>query len=235
MIDLRDGREGWVSNAWVYLYATNPEKNKDTTGGGQPDFVDDIPRIDLEVAPPAFPAEDDPLRVILTGSATDTLNLRDAPSLGASRIIGSVPQTATFRVEAHNGNGAWYLINYQNIRGWVSAPYVRLLDGFVRDLVVSSEVVAAPPIGQVFVPEDTQGNPAVTVRGRAISNLKLRDEPSILTGDQIGSVPLNSEFVIAARTSIGSWYLITWEGQTGWVNAAYVTLIEGTVPDLPIR
>ncbi|MBN1565340.1 MAG: SH3 domain-containing protein [Anaerolineae bacterium] len=235
LIQLHDGREGWVSNEWVWLYATDPEKNKDTTEGGQPDFVDDIPRIDLEVAPPAYPAEDDPLRKILTGSATDTLNLRDGGNIGGSRIIGTVPQNATFTVEAHNGNGAWYLINYQGIRGWVSALYVRLLDGYVSDLVVSSEVVPAPPIGQVYVPEDNQGNPAVTVRGRAISNLKLRDEPSILSGDQLGSVPQYSEFVIDGRTANGSWYLITWDGQTGWVNAAYVSLLEGTVSDIPIR
>ena len=235
LIRLPDGREGWVSNAWVYLYATNPEKNIDTTDGGQPDFVDDIPRIDIEVAPPAFPPEDDPLRIVLTGSATDTVNLRDGPSVGASRIIGSIPQTATFRVEAHNGNGAWYLIEYQGIRGWVSALYVRLLDGYVRDLIVSSEIVAAPPFGQIFVPENDLGSPAVTVSGRAISNLKLRNEASILTGDQIGSVPQYSEFVIYGRTSIGSWYLITWDGQEGWVNAAYVTLLEGNVSDIPIR
>jgi hypothetical protein len=48
-------------------------------------------------------------------------------------------------------------------------------------------------------------------------------------------VPQNGEFVIRARNSIGSWYLITWEGQEGWVNAAYVNVIEGTVPDIPIR
>jgi uncharacterized protein YgiM (DUF1202 family) len=235
LVRLPDGREGWVSNEWVYLYATNPEKNKDTTEGGQPDFVDDIPRIDIEIAPPAFPSEDDPLRKFLTGSATDTLNLRDAPSLGASRVIGSVPQNGLFKVEAHNGNGAWYLINYQGIRGWVSALYVRLLDGFVRDLVVSAEVVAAPPFGEVFVPENEQGNPAVTVSGRATSNLKLRDQASLFVGNQIGSVPLNSEFVISGRTANGSWYLITWEGQQGWVNAVYVTLLNGTVSDIPIR
>lgn len=234
LIQLHDGREGWVSNDWVWLYATNPDKNMDTTGGGQPDFVDDIPRIDIEIAPPAYPPENDPLRNFLTGSATDTLNLRDGPSLGASRIIGSVPQNAIFKVEAHNGNGAWYLINYRGIRGWVSGPYVRLLDGYVRDLVVSSEVVAAPPFGEVFVPEDDQGQPAVTVRGRANSNLKLRDQPSIGIGEQIGSVPQDSEFVISGRTSNGSWYLITWDGQEGWVNAAYVIVFEGTVSDIPI-
>ncbi|MBN2304312.1 MAG: SH3 domain-containing protein [Anaerolineae bacterium] len=233
LIRLENGSEVWVSNVWVYLYSTDEARNEDTTGGGQPDFVDDIPRIDMPVAPPSLPPEG-PSRVTLTGQTTDTVRLRDGASLYGSRVIGSVPQGAGFTVEAHNGNGAWYLISYQGIRGWVSALYVRLLDGTVSDLVASSEVVPAPPLGQVFVPEEQPGVPAVTVRGRANSNLRMRDAAS-LYGDQIGSVPENAEFVIEGRNTNGAWYLITWEGQQGWVNSPYVTLIEGTVPDLPIR
>lgn len=234
-IDLGDGVTGWVSNQWVYLYATPAIMNEDSTGGGQPDFVDVIPRVDIEIAPPAASPVDSPYYTTLNGYTTDTVNLRDGANLYGSRVIGSVPQGATFVVEAHNGNGAWYLIEYRGIRGWVSALYVVLVDGRVRDLVASDEIVPAPPPNQIFVPEDAQGNPAVTVRGQAKTNLKLRDLPSILVGDQIGSVPQYGEFVIEARNSTGAWYRITWEGQVGWVNAVYVTIIEGTIPDLPIE
>jgi uncharacterized protein YgiM (DUF1202 family) len=233
LIDLANGTTGWVSNDWVWLYAREPEKNEDTTGGGQPDFVDDIPRIDIPIAPPATLPENDPLRVILTGRTTDTLNLRDGPSLYSAKIIGSVPASSTLSVEAHNGNGAWYLVSYQGIRGWVSALYVVLLDGSVSQLVVSSEIVPAPPPGAIFVPEVEPGV-YVTVRGRATSNLVLRDAAS-LRGNDIGSVPQNAEFVIEGRNSTGAWYLITWEGVQGWIYSPYVTLIEGGVPDLPIR
>jgi uncharacterized protein YgiM (DUF1202 family) len=233
LIDLENGSTGWVSNEWVWLYALEPDKNQDTTGGGQPDFVDDIPRIDMPVAPPAPLPEDDSLRVTLTGRATDNLNLRDGPSLYTAKIIGSVPQSATFTVEAHNGNGAWYLINYQGIRGWVSALYVDLLDGSVSQLVASSEVVPAPPPGAIFVPQPEPGV-YVVVRGQAISNLKLRDAAS-LRGNDIGSVPQGAEFVIEARNSTGAWYLITWEGVQGWIYSPYVTVIEGHITDLPIR
>jgi uncharacterized protein YgiM (DUF1202 family) len=187
LIDLGNGTSGWVSNDWVWLYAKEPAENEDTTGGGQPDFVDDIPRIDIPIAPPAALSEDEPLRVILTGRTTDTLNLRDGPSLYTGKIIGSVPQNSTLSVEAHNGNGAWYLVSYQGIRGWVSALYVDLLDGSVSQLVVSSEVVPAPPPGAIFVPEVEPGV-LVTVRGRATSNLVLRDAASLF-GNDIGSVP----------------------------------------------
>lgn len=232
LIDLRDGRQGWVSNEWVWLFAKEAEKNEDTTGGGQPDFVDDIPRIDIAVAPPAVPSSDIPPTILL-GTATDTVNLRNGPSLYAADIIGAVPQGATFDVQARTRNGAWYLISYRSIRGWVNASFVTLSGGGPADLVVSAEVVPNPPAGQVFVPQATQGV-FVTVRGRANSNLNLRDAAS-LGGDEIGTVPFEAEFVIQGRNTNGAWYLITFEGTPGWVNASYVTLIEGRVTDLPIR
>jgi uncharacterized protein YgiM (DUF1202 family) len=233
LVQLDNGGQGWVSNEWVWLYAVPAERNEDTTGGGQPDFVDDIPRIDLPIAPPASLPENDPLRVILTGQATDTVRLRNGPSLFTSQIIGSIPQNAFFDVEAHNGNGAWYLINYRGIRGWVSGLYVALIDGAVSQLVVSSEVVPVPSPGAIFVPTTGTGQP-ITVRGLATENLKLRDAAS-LQGDEIGLVPKGSTFVIEGRNTTGAWFLLTWAGVQGWVYSPYVALTEGTISDLPIR
>ena len=233
LIELEEGVTGWVSNEWVYLYSSDSTKNEDTTGGGQPDFVDFIPRIDVEVAPPASVPPEGATFVILRGRATDTLNLRDGPSAYAAKVIGSVPQGAEIMVQARNRNGAWYLVEYQGIRGWVNALYVSLLDGQVRDLLVSSEIVPPPPAGAVFVPEGEAGQP-VTVRGRALNNLNLRNAAS-LRGEQIGAVPADTELVIEGRNTNGAWYLVTFEGAQGWVNAAYVRLIEGRVTDLPIR
>ncbi len=232
-IDLKNGSTGWVSNDWVWLYAVPASRNEDTTGGGQPDFVDDIPRIYIPIAPPAALPAGDALRVTLTGMATDNVNLRDGATVYSSKIIGSVPQGAIFTVEAHNGNGAWYLVNYQGIRGWVSALYVDLLDGTVSQLVASSEIAPAPPPGAIFVPETASGG-LVTVRGRATDDLKLRDAAS-LRGNDLGTVPQDTEFVIEGRNSTGAWFLITWEGVQGWIYSPYVMLLEGHISDLPIR
>lgn len=236
LIELRDGSQGWVSNEWIWLFTRDEEKMKDTTGGGQPDFVDDIPRIDISVAPPADlpPVEDRP-GTILSGRATTNVKIRNGPTQYASEQIGTLPIGETVTIEARNSNGTWYLINYRGVRGWVSALYIIILDGEVRQLLVSSEVVPAPPPGEDrFVPETDEGNPAVTVIGRANANLRMRSGPT-LAAEQIASVPLGTELVIEARTRGGSWYLVTFGGQQGWVNAAYTQLIEGRVADLPIR
>ncbi len=231
LVDLKNGDSGWVSNDWVYLWAKEDFKNEDTTGGGQPDFVDDIPRIAAAIAPPA-PAADGAVVTTLPGVTTDVVNLRDGASLYAAKVIGSLPQGARLTVEAHNGNGSWYLVNYQGLRGWVNASFVTL-DGSPSDLVVSHEVVPAPPPGSIYVLETETGE-TVTVRGRANTDLKLRDAAS-LNGKQIGTVSAQAEFVIEGRNRNGSWYLLTYNGVQGWVNSPYVTLLEGTVSDLQIR
>ncbi len=232
LIDLTDGRQGWVSNDWVWLYALEPEKNKDTTEGGQPDFVDDIPRLYVPIAPPSDlpPVEE---RVVLHGQATDTMNLRDGPSLYASKVIGAVPQGASFTVEARSRNAAWYLINYRGVRGWVSALYVNLVDGYATDLLASSEIVPVPPMGEVFVPQ-TESGELTTVRGRLTAPLKLRDAAS-LRGNELDEVPEGTELVIEGRNTNGAWFLVTYEGQQGWIYSPKVAVIEGTIADLPIR
>ena len=232
LIDLTDGRQGWVSNDWVWLYALEPEKNEDTTEGGQPDFVDDIPRIYEPIAPPSdLPPVGE--RVVLHGQATDTLNLRDGPSLYASKIIGAIPQGASFTVEARSRNAAWYLVNYRDVRGWVSALYVNLVDGYATDLLASSEVVPVPPMGEVFVPQTETGEP-ITVRGRLTATLKLRDAAS-LRGNELGEVPSGTELVIEGRNTNGAWFLVTYDGQQGWIYSPKVAIIEGAIADLPIR
>ncbi|HMM29120.1 MAG TPA: PA14 domain-containing protein [Aggregatilineaceae bacterium] len=233
LIDLKDGREGWVSNEWVYLWAADSTLNEDADGDTYQDFVFKIPRINVEVLPGKFTPVDKPL-VPVKGRVNDNLNLRDGPTSFASQVIGTVPVGSIVDIEARNRNGAWYLVDYQGIRGWLSAAFVSLTEGRVSDLLVSTEVVPVPPAGQVFFPADEQGNPAVTVRGRALSNLVFRNNAT-LTADEIGRIPQDAEFVIEARNRNGAWYLITYEGQPGWVNAAFVRLIEGRVADLRIQ
>ncbi|MBN1963759.1 MAG: SH3 domain-containing protein [Anaerolineae bacterium] len=220
LIDLENGSSGWVTNDWVWLFSADP------------DFVDRIPRVDIAVAPPAA-ADLAPEEVVrLRARTLDTVNIRDGAS-NYARKIGSIPQSAEVIVEARNRNGAWYLMTYQGIRGWIYSPVVLLLEGRAQDLLISSEVVPVPAAGAEFVPQTEAGQP-VTVRGRATAQLILRDAASVL-GNEIGRVPADTELVIEGRNTTGAWYLVTFGGVNGWVYSPYVTLIQGRVQDLPIR
>lgn len=219
LIELDNGTTGWVSNDWVYLWSV------------EPDFVSKIPKVEPDEAT-ALTTAPDPQPVTVRGRTINVLQVRDAASARAKEIAG-LPQNAIIDIEAISRNGAWYLMTWEGIRGWVYAPQVRLIEGAPRDLIISNEIVPAPPAGQIFTPQTTSGEP-VTVRGRAYSNINLRDAASV-RGQDIGSVPANAEFVIEGRNTNGAWYLINFEGQSGWVSSPYVRIIEGRYQDLQIR
>lgn len=220
MIELPDGRWGWVSNEWVWLFSD------------EEDFVTKIPRVDTEILPgddyAPLPADSEPEASMALGRTTSTLNVRDGASSQA-KDIGGVPENTLIQIEARNPNGAWYLMTYNGLRGWVFAPYVELIEGTVRDLLVSSEVVPAPP---GYVPDLPASR--ATVRGQLIKDTTLRNNAS-LRADNIGTVPTGTELVIEARNANGAWYLVTYDGTPGWIFAPDVTLTEGTVHDLLIR
>jgi uncharacterized protein YgiM (DUF1202 family) len=234
LIDLKDGREGWVTNDWVWLFSADDTMNADNDNDSYPDFVFQIPRVDVQVAPPApVPAEEwGPVNVF--GRTIDYVRVRDGATAYSSQVIGTLPPNVALQIEARNRNSAWYLVSYQGVRGWVSALFVNIYEGRVSDLPMSAEVVPAPPAGTVFTPISPDTGTPATVRGRANTDLIFRNAASV-RGEQIGTVPQNAEFVIEGRNRNGAWYLTTYEGQQGWVYSPYVTLFEGDITDLQIR
>jgi uncharacterized protein YgiM (DUF1202 family) len=219
LIELDNGTTAWVSNDWVYLYSD------------EPDFVTKIPKVEPEAAASVVTAPE-PVQVTVRGRAVNALPVRDAAS-NRGKVIANVPQNSIMNIEAISRNGGWYLMNWEGLRGWVYSPNVSFVEGWITDLVVSNEIMPAPPAGQIFVPLTESGEP-ITVRGRAYSNIVLRDAASV-RGQDIGSVAGNTEFVIEGRNTNGAWYLINIDGQTGWVSSPYVQIIEGRYEDLQIR
>lgn len=230
-IKLRDGREGWVTNEWVYLFSEDDEANKDNNSDTYPDFVFLIPRIDIPVLPGEF-THVEPGPVTVRGRSLAVLQVRDGASSRAKHIA-TIPPGIIMLIEARNRNGAWYLVNSEGIRGWVWSPNVTLVEGWIDDLVYSTEVVPAPPAGSIFVPVDEAGQPR-TVRGQATEELIVRDAASV-RGQEIGRVPQGTEFVILGRNRTGAWYLFDFQGVLAWVYSPQVHLTEGSVFDLPIR
>jgi uncharacterized protein YgiM (DUF1202 family) len=231
-IDLGNGQQGWVTNDWVYLYSDSETANMDNDADTYPDFVFMIPRIyDVPVLPGAYtPVIPGPVTV--RGYTTADVQVRDGATL-ASKVIAFIPFAGQLNIEARNRNGAWYLVTYQGLRGWVSSPFVKLTEGRVSDLVVSTEVVPAPPAGQIFIPESPSGQP-VTVRGQLRTDGQLRDAASV-RGQIVTDIPQGTELVIEGRNTTGAWYLVTFNGVQGWVYSPNVRLIEGSVRYLQIR
>ena len=103
LIDLKDGRTGWVSKRFIAVSGTLSSVP-----------VTDQPQSDVFAG--------------VAGVAFAELNIRNGASSRAE-IIGLLPQDADFTVLGRNGNGAWYFISYQGLQGWVYSPYVGLPAG----------------------------------------------------------------------------------------------------------
>jgi|GEM_PF-6967063 len=110
LIDLKDGRSGWVAERYVKRYDTQPVQIYPSWSGTE------------TVLP----------NVEVAGYATAEIKIRTAPRSGDQ--IGVVPANGAFRVYARTASGAWYRIAFEGIEGWVFAPYVELTNGTVQDL-----------------------------------------------------------------------------------------------------
>ena len=111
LIDLKDGRSGWVSSRYVRRYEETPVQI-------YPDFAGS------EAATP---------NIEVAGYATAELKLRTAPRTGD--VIALVDPNVGFRVLSRNSNGSWYKIQWGDNTGWVFAPWVVLTNGTVQDLL----------------------------------------------------------------------------------------------------
>jgi uncharacterized protein YgiM (DUF1202 family) len=109
LIDLRDGRTGWVATQFIYRAENTPVRIYPVWVGSE------APLPFIEVA----------------GYATEELVIRTAPR---GEDIGRLPPDVQVRIFARSQSGAWYRIEFDGIPGWVFSPFMRLVNGTVQDL-----------------------------------------------------------------------------------------------------
>lgn len=111
LIDLKDGRSGWVASQFIY-------------------------RTGKEVLPVVeTPQPSDPLVVFegTEGLALAQLNLRSIPSQNGERLALILYNEAVV-VRGRSNNSLWYLVDYGEEQGWVFALYINLQGFKVYDL-----------------------------------------------------------------------------------------------------
>jgi uncharacterized protein YraI len=117
------GIRGWVNSPYVNMYE-----------GSRDDLV--VSTEVVPVPPPGqvfLPQDASGQPITVRGRAEVNLQLRDAASL-RGKEVATVPQGTEFVVEGRNRTGAWFLITFNGVQGWVYSPNVTLFEGSVRDL-----------------------------------------------------------------------------------------------------
>jgi hypothetical protein len=151
----------------------------------------------------------------------------------------------------------WVYVSYNppeggTITGWVSTIYVQFFwngeriepeELFTRTL---TEFVDGTTIGEITGNAQQAALPTIdplkdvyvaTVLLDANANLQFRRTPDAQS-ESIGLVPSGTQLIVSGRTPLGEWLETTFEGQTGWISAQFVTLTFNGQPvpvtDIPV-
>jgi uncharacterized protein YraI len=205
-----------VSLQWIATnVATTPTQG---SGGGQI-FVTATP-FGTPVATQAYTGP------VATVSGVRGLALRTGPYMGASYIT-ALPGDTAYPVLARNpseGIYNWYYLQVGDRFGWASG----------RFLTISVDINALPIRNSIFDEIDGAVNANAIGITRAVMNMRVR--PSVRTA-RIASIPWGATVEVLGRTvqaGTDRWYHVRFEGQVGWINAAWVT-VRGERFNIPIR
>lgn len=162
---------------------------------------------------------------LLTG---DILNLRAGPGLGAE-ILAEIPNQTMLRPE--NRTADWFLVEYEGQRGWVHIDYVFQSPGcnsFSEPVAFPVAAADAPADSEADAEEteaeqmETSAPGAMALEGcelRTADILNLREGPG-LEYDIKAEIPFLTIVMATERTR--EWFMVVYQGETGWVNFQYV-------------
>lgn len=158
----------------------------------------------------------------LSGTVNTTeLNLRTGPGPEYGDE-GTLRRGSEVMLIGRNEAGTWGQLN--NLY-WINLRYVNL-SGNVSRLPVT------------FVETGNWGNPGTYtgVQGRAEDVLRIRGGPGTSYAQLSNPDTIRQGFVmdIVGQSANGQWFQININGRSGWVNAEYVTLIEGNHSTIPV-
>ena len=138
-----------------------------------------------------------------TGKISNTdnegLSLRQSASTSSTRLA-LIPEGATITITAKNGS--WYKTSYAGQTGYVHASYVTIQSN------------NNTPSGDVAYS-------ATGVTYDCPTGLNLRTAPNT-NATVLLSIPQNTSLNITAKN--GSWYKVSYAGQTGYVHSDYVKI-----------
>jgi uncharacterized protein YraI len=244
--------DGGTINAWVnarYLDVRNQDgeivrlRTLPPVGGNIPGETQAT-----AITPPPIP-EDQITAVIFNLNTGTNLNVRRTPET-EGEVLARLPLGTTVEVIGFLEDDTWVFIRFRpaeggEITGWVNALYTRYRlnneDVDLEDLKLAVGQYTLLPLYEV-IPADRRGaigGGAATIalptpdplRDAYIAavqldpgaNLQLRRTPDAAS-ESLNLIPTGTRLIVESRDALGGWLKVTFEGETGWVNASFVTV-----------
>jgi uncharacterized protein YraI len=160
-------------------------------------------------APAANPTPQAPSGATATVN-TGALNVRNAPSAINTTILTKIFQGQTYAIVGRNAAGNWLQLNVNGTIGWVNAAFV-----------ITANAANVPVVDET----PTQPQPTAQPTGFTITtlaNLNLRTAPAT-NSTSLVIIPRGQSATVVGRNTNASWLRVTYNNQTGWVSAAFVS------------
>ena len=141
---------------------------------------------------------------------TGSLNVRSAPFVG-DNILTQIPRNSSYAIVGRNSDSSWWQIQVGSIVGWVNGRYVS-----------AQNTQNVPVVGvQVSVPNAPTTSTGFSLR--ATANLNIRSGAGV-TFSRLSILPNNATATIIARNANNTWWLVNYNGVTGWVSSSFIAL-----------
>ena len=198
------------------------------------------------IVPPSAPT-DQVSAVIFNLNPGVNLNIRRTPSTDGE-VIGQVPVGTITEFRSVTTNREWAFISYLppeggSITGWVSTTYTRFeFNGGTADV---EELLANGDISEVTEDDDVRGEVGAGTAPIQVpdsdptrdayiaevildqgANLHLRVNPNV-DSESLDLIPSGTKVIISGRgfdNSGRDWLQVTFEGQSGWIFAAPISI-----------
>ncbi|PJF22491.1 MAG: hypothetical protein CUN56_05705, partial [Phototrophicales bacterium] len=211
--------------------------------------------VNTSITPPPVPEERLTVRVININPGAN-LNIRRNPTTD-SEVLQGMPANTIAGLIGLDESREWAFVEYApaqggSITGWVSVNFVEyqrngsrisledleargLLETIESDRIgrVSSDAPSfAPP-----TPNPVRDAYLATVQINPGANLNMRRTPDV-NAEVIARIPSQSQLIIEGRTGNQEWLRTTFEGQTGWIAANFVSItyngVLANIADIPV-
>ncbi|MBL8156572.1 MAG: SH3 domain-containing protein, partial [Anaerolineae bacterium] len=137
------------------------------------------------------------------------LNVRAAPDVSGA-ILVKISANETYPVTGKNANASWYQINVNGVVGWVSARFVRL-NGSTDVPVIGTSTGLAQPVDTGYITT-------------ALATVNVRNAPNVRSGAILVKMQRGETARVIGRTSDNRWWMVNFNGTTGWVSSTYAQL-----------
>jgi uncharacterized protein YraI len=149
---------------------------------------------------------------------TGSLNVRSAPIIG-NNVLTQVPNRGVYAIIGRNADSSWWQIQVGATTGWVNARYV-----------IPNNAFNVPVTSGTAAPITNTGYSL-----RAVATLNIRSGAGIQFS-RLGRLPFNASAAIVGRNAGNSWWMVSYNGVTGWVSGNYVSLPTGIdLNRVPVR